>query len=200
MTIEASRFRWRTASDGAGNARTVKRQKLRADPKIVNGCCEFRANFFTSVTIIEMDEPSLTPGRPLRPFTRIAFLLAALTLMVVLAIAAGLSPSDAGLGTHQQLGLPPCTARLVFGIRCPSCGMTTSWSHFVRGQWVSSLQANAGGFLLAAISVVSVLMAGFASVRGRLPPRGLRAALAWSLIATAAVTLVDWSLRLAGWL
>ena len=75
-------------------------------------------------------------------------------LMAVFAIAVWLKPYDeAGrplrLETHLQLGLPPCTFRLVTGVPCPSCGMTTSFALLVRGDVVNSLRANAVGTLLA---------------------------------------------------
>ncbi|RMG03430.1 MAG: DUF2752 domain-containing protein, partial [Planctomycetota bacterium] len=54
---------------------------------------------------------------------------AAVGLAGLLVIAAVLRPSPTGLGTHQQLGLPPCTFRAMFGSRCPTCGMTTAWSN-----------------------------------------------------------------------
>ncbi len=84
---------------------------------------------------------------------RIVMLVAALILLVPLGIAAWLTPAASGLGTHQQLGLPPCSMRLWFNMRCPACGMTTSWAWLVRGQLISSLQSNAAGTLLAVLDL-----------------------------------------------
>src|SRR5262245_11862434 len=70
-------------------------------------------------------------------------------LVALLVTASRLTPSPQGLGTHRQLGLPPCTVLDWFGIRCPSCGMTTSWAHVARGRVLAATQANAGGALLA---------------------------------------------------
>ena len=69
-------------------------------------------------------------------------------------IAGNLTPDRQGFGTHQQLGLPPCTIQDKFGFRCPACGMTTSWAHFVRGQWVSALSCSVAGTMLALISAL----------------------------------------------
>ncbi len=44
-------------------------------------------------------------------------------------LAAALEPNAAGVGTHEQLGLPRCTFLWLTGIPCPFCGMTTSWAH-----------------------------------------------------------------------
>ena len=41
-------------------------------------------------------------------------------------------------------------------IPCPSCGGTTAFAHFVRGQWGSALRANAASTLLAGLCVVGV--------------------------------------------
>jgi hypothetical protein len=123
--------------------------------------------------------------------------LAGTVLITPLVIAAWLRPSPLGMGTHQQLGLPPCTLVTMFGIRCPSCGMTTSWSHFVRGQWVQSLQANVGGCLLAAIAAVSggwmLLSAASGRRLAKTPSEGVLAAGAVFLVL---ITLADWVVRL----
>src|SRR5947209_2100708 len=55
---------------------------------------------------------------------RLALVTAGTVLIGLLATAACLTPSPRGMGTHQQLGLPPCTVVQWFGVRCPSCGMT----------------------------------------------------------------------------
>ncbi|WP_254507031.1 DUF2752 domain-containing protein [Anatilimnocola floriformis] len=78
-----------------------------------------------------------------------------LTLITLLVIAASLHPSPNGLGTHQQLGLPPCSSITLFGIRCPACGMTTSWSHLMHGHVLQSAHANSGGMLLALYSLAA---------------------------------------------
>ena len=122
-------------------------------------------------------------------------------LLALLAIAAWLTPSPQGLGTHQQLGLPPCTFVAWFGIRCPSCGMTTSWSHMLRGNVLAALQANAGGALLAVTALVvgpwlvgSGLLGKWLVSR----PREWLTLLVGLTIATT--TLVQWTLRISlGW-
>ena len=79
--------------------------------------------------------------------------LAALGIFGIFAVAALLTPDARGIGTHQQLGLPPCTTEAVLGIPCPFCGMTTSFSHMAHGQVVEAVvvqPAGALGFVIAA--------------------------------------------------
>ena len=123
--------------------------------------------------------------------------LVGILLLTPLVIAVRLQPSPLGMGTHQQLGLPPCTFVTLFGIRCPSCGMTTSWSHFVRGEWLQSLQANVGGFLLAMVVAVSAAWMLLSAVTGRrlarVPSEGILAA---SAVILVLITMADWVVRL----
>ena len=44
-------------------------------------------------------------------------------LFILLAIAVVLQPDRSGFGTHRQLGMPRCTFLVIFGYRCPSCGI-----------------------------------------------------------------------------
>jgi hypothetical protein len=85
----------------------------------------------------------------------------ALIPLAGLGTARCLEPNSSGLGTHQQLGLPPCSMQLLFGIRCPGCGMTTSWAYFARGELRASAEANLAGFLLA----IYVLWIAFLGIR-----------------------------------
>lgn len=124
-------------------------------------------------------------------------LLGALVAMTPLALAARLSPDPTGLGTHQQLGLPPCSSRLLWDMRCPACGMTTSWAHLVRGEVLESVRANPGGMLLGLVAAGLSLVLSFSSVRGEVPRRRWAVALAWSLGAAMFLAVTDWGLRLA---
>src|SRR4051794_26286056 len=75
-------------------------------------------------------------------------------LVLVFAAAVWIDPYDAAgrpqqMGTHRQLGLPPCNFLRLTGYPCPSCGMTTSFALLAHGDVVNSLRANAVGTLLA---------------------------------------------------
>ncbi|TWU01165.1 hypothetical protein Pla52n_45370 [Stieleria varia] len=126
----------------------------------------------------------------------VALSLAA-ALIVLLLIAGSLSPSAQGLGTHQQLGLPPCSSLVMLGVRCPSCGMTTSWSYFVRGMWWQSARTNSGGFLLALGAIALIIYCLSVARRGRVPGVAAQRGIALTLFAIMVVTLTDWAIRLA---
>jgi hypothetical protein len=78
----------------------------------------------------------------------------ALGWIAVFTIAAWLNPYDENgqarrMETHKQLGLPACTFKVITGLPCPSCGMTTSFALLIHGDVWNSLKANAVGTLLA---------------------------------------------------
>ncbi len=112
-------------------------------------------------------------------------------------VATRLEPDPEGFGTHRQLGLPPCTVREALGVPCPSCGMTTSFAHFVRGQWIQAAQANAAGLLLAVLCAVQIPFALKFCITGRF--RSVDSASEIFLACLAAVTLaavIQWGVRL----
>jgi len=80
---------------------------------------------------------------------RFIALLVALAPLSVLIVASQLPPAPAGTGTHLQMGFQRCEFLRTTGLPCPSCGMTTSFSWFVRGNWLASLYVQPGGFALA---------------------------------------------------
>lgn len=76
----------------------------------------------------------------------------------VLFLALWLSPNPSGIGTHQQLGLPACNWVANFDLPCPTCGMTTSFSHAVRGEFLGSIRAQPAGFLLSILTACTLLI------------------------------------------
>ena len=114
------------------------------------------------------------------------------------ALAYALEPDPRGFGTHQSLGLPPCTFRALFGIPCPSCGMTTSFSHFMHGNLWQAFRANAGGGAVGgrvpgADSVV--LVERFSRPSGR-RFGSLRGAWCGCSLRSRGVCLVNWVMQL----
>jgi len=64
----------------------------------------------------------------------IAFLMTAW-----LGLCALVQPEPSGVGTHKRFGLPGCLVCRVTGMeRCPSCGLTTGFSHIMHGRWTQA--------------------------------------------------------------
>ncbi|QDU31302.1 hypothetical protein ETAA8_64550 [Anatilimnocola aggregata] len=158
----------------------------------------------SAITILQhfMSTPFPTTWSPPEPL-RIALWQRALLLVVGLALgcllvtAALLPPSEYGMGTHQQLGLPPCSFVMWFDLRCPACGMTTSWAHLMRGQIIRSAVANTGGCLLGIFAALSTPWLLASAIRGRwlFGPLSPEVTL-WVFGSIFLVTLVQWAWRI----
>jgi hypothetical protein len=119
--------------------------------------------------------------------TRLIWLGIVAGAIAVLAVALSIEPDVRGLGTHTQLGLPPCGFLSLTGSPCPGCGLTTAFAHGIRGQWLLAASANPLG--LALFLVVSACI-----------PLGLAAALrSWSVDEVVdRFGLNRWALAVAG--
>jgi len=137
--------------------------------------------------------PPSRPDQCLLPWQRVMLCLVCLGLLGLLLAAAWVTPDPEGFGTHQQFGLPPCSFRVMFGIPCPSCGGTTSFAHFVRGQWGNAWRVNAAAFCGALLSTLFVPWGLWCSYRGRMSV--IRSPLKWILCLLVTLTL----LALAQW-
>lgn len=84
------------------------------------------------------------------------YIIFTLFSLLVLGIARLLNPEGSGQGTHEQLGLPPCTFHLITGHGCPGCGLTTSFAYLARGDLSSAFHANPIGVLLFSLVALSV--------------------------------------------
>jgi hypothetical protein len=129
----------------------------------------------------------------------VLLLLWSLFLLAGFSLAVSVEPDPRGFGTHQKLwpGLRPCTFMVLFDIPCPSCGMTTCFAHFVRGQWVSAARANPAGVLLALVCAVQIPWCWASAWLGRywmLDEPDL--ALVWMAVSLVGVTLLQWGVRL----
>lgn len=103
------------------------------------------------VSVVECKEAQIEIGMPVKTerARRIYALGVSLSAMALLAVAFFLTPSTQGVGTHQQLGLPTCGWIQAANVPCPTCGMTTAWSHTVRGELPSAFMSQPLGMLLA---------------------------------------------------
>lgn len=74
----------------------------------------------------------------------------------MLGMGVYLTPSSDGLGTHQELHLPPCGWLTAFGIPCPTCGCTTAVSYFSHGHLIRSFLTQPFGFVVGLLGAVLV--------------------------------------------
>ncbi|MDG2423642.1 MAG: DUF2752 domain-containing protein [Phycisphaerales bacterium] len=98
--------------------------------------------------------PSMPPDRV---SARWLGLVVAVLGLALLVIAATLQPADAGLGTHRALGLPECNWISTMDLPCPTCGMTTAFSHTVRGHWIQAFRAQPLGLVFCIVAAMAVL-------------------------------------------
>lgn len=98
--------------------------------------------------------------------SRMAWFVLFAVPLVVMLIAASLTPDPAGHGTHTQLGFPPCGFLLITGLPCPGCGLTTSFAHMIRAQVVGATHANPFGVLLFLVSLSTIFVSAVGFVRG----------------------------------
>ncbi|HEX4793477.1 MAG TPA: DUF2752 domain-containing protein [Humisphaera sp.] len=91
----------------------------------------------------------------------------AMICLAVLLTAAHLPPSPSGVATHRGLGLAECGLLARTGIPCFSCGMTTSFSWFVRGNLLASFYVQPMGCLLALLTCCTVWIGSYIAITGR---------------------------------
>lgn len=101
-----------------------------------------------------MSMPS--PPPPFSLHKRVVLVVFALVLLALLVTAARLEPSSQGYGTHQKLGLGECFVVQQWGVRCPSCGMTTAWARLLNGDLPGAVAANPGGVMLCIAAMAGV--------------------------------------------
>jgi hypothetical protein len=140
--------------------------------------------------------------RSLKWWVRIALMLVAAGLIAVFAVANKLSPygldgKPLQSGTHQQLGLPPCTFRVWTGKPCPACGLTTSFALLVQGDLEASWNANAIGTLLAIFCLALAPWNLACALRGRLFfVRSIERSLTLLLLIFLVLLLLHWGVVL----
>lgn len=107
----------------------------------------------------------------------------------VLSLAAWLTPSDAGLGTHEQLRMPACGWVSTLELPCPTCGMTTAFAHAADGNLLQSALTQPLGCILALLCAMAVIVGVYVAVTGSPVLRMLgsiwRPRLGWMMLAVA---------------
>ncbi|XZE36433.1 DUF2752 domain-containing protein [Pirellulaceae bacterium SH501] len=129
---------------------------------------------------------------------RLAYAGLGIGLFALLGTAACLEPAATGFGTHRQLGLPACTWMELWGMRCPSCGMTTSWSLALRGDWYAAARANPAGLLLFVQAICTAPCWLWIGIRGcHLKTNGFAFASLALLVTAFFLAILDWIAKIA---
>lgn len=93
----------------------------------------------------------------------VVVLLVALTPLLCVQT---LRPTDSGpqaLGTHTQAGLPPCSFEQSTSLPCPTCGVTTAFTHAAQGRPDDALATQPLGFTLALFLGMAAVWGGWAA-------------------------------------
>ena len=114
--------------------------------------------------------------RPLAPLSSFGYSKGDRAKYVALGLVASaglitarlLQPSPRGVGTHEQLGLPPCVFLHLTGIPCPGCGLTTSFAHAARLHFYESVITQPFGLVVFILAVLSIPLSIY-FIRRRVP-------------------------------
>lgn len=141
------------------------------------------------------------PAVPASPLERgLLVLLAAAGLALLLVLALATDPDPRGHGTHEQLGLQPCSWARVHGEPCPTCGVTTAASLLVHLQPIASFSTHPFGATLALLLAVFVVLGFVHAGRGEsLVARSARWPWAWISLSLVALLLASWAWTKAHW-
>ena len=146
---------------------------------------------------------SRRPLAPLRSFDyfkgdRAKYVTLGLVASAGLITARLLQPSPRGVGTHEQLGLPPCVFLHLTGIPCPGCGLTTSFAHAARLQFYESVITQPFGLVVFIIAVLSVPLS-MHFIRRRVPWTKFNLSRGRNLVIrlTIALFILSWLYKIA---
>lgn len=160
-------------------------------------------------SVAQLAVPPLRPSEPSDAAAeirrrRVAAAIVAAASGGLLGVAWFLKASPRGFGTHEALGLPPCSWPSRFGVPCPSCGMTTAFAYAAKGDLLASFAAQPMGCVLAVLTGMALVGSLWTLVTGRsLWPVYARlwgARAAWALGLAA---LASWAYKIAvmrGWM
>jgi hypothetical protein len=120
---------------------------------------------------MELDVPAIYAGSGERARLGLIGRLTALGVsagcLAVLLVAIRIKPNASGIGTHEQMGFAGCQFERRTGLPCPTCGMTTSYAYFVRGNWVASFYVQPAGWVAAVATAMGVWAGLYVGLTGR---------------------------------
>ena len=105
---------------------------------------------------------------------RYVLIAAAVVGLGMLVAGTFLSADPRGVGTHEQLGLPPCMTLELWGVPCPGCGVTTSVTLASHGRFADSFRTQPLGLALWFLGAAFVLWSAIGHLVGVDLGRALR--------------------------
>ncbi|MFG0306814.1 MAG: DUF2752 domain-containing protein [Phycisphaerales bacterium JB040] len=118
----------------------------------------------------------------------------------ILGTAAWLRPDENGHGTHEQLMLPRCGWVNLFDKPCPTCGMTTSFSHAAQGDLAQAAITQPLGAVLSVLTAMLVWGGLHATLTGaRIGGFATRLVNRWTLTCALVLMLAAWVYKLLTW-
>jgi hypothetical protein len=143
---------------------------------------------------------NVRPQRRLGVFDRVLAGVVAIACLAVLVVAARLTPSPAGHGTHTQLGLDPCGWLLRTGSPCMTCGMTTAFAHAARFEVTAAARTQPAGFVAYLLTPFVFWACAYAACTG-LPGAWWWRQVRWGkiLLAAGAILAAGWAYTWATW-
>lgn len=144
--------------------------------------------------------PAPRPRARLTPAERFWAITTALACLTLLVTAALLTPSPAGHGTHESMGLPACGVPATLGFPCFTCGMTTAFAHAVRARPLAAVHAQPFGALLALLAASTFWVGIYAGATASPIWHALgRALLARGVWIALALLLAAWVYKASVW-
>ncbi len=106
--------------------------------------------------------------QPLTRPDKVLYFATSSAASLLLLVGRLLHPSPGRVGTHEQLGLPPCTFLHLTGIPCPGCGLTTSVAYAAHLHFFESIATQPFGFVVFLLAALSIPLSIYLSYR-RIP-------------------------------
>lgn len=126
--------------------------------------------------------------------------LGAIAALSLLVVAAWLTPASSGHGTHEQLGLSACVWVVTVGKPCPTCGMTTAFSHAADADFRAAFIAQPFGSLLALLTSVGFWIAAHVALTGSTAGRFCLGLLTGRVAVLAiGALLAAWAYKIVTW-
>jgi hypothetical protein len=88
----------------------------------------------------------------------LAITLAGLAAFFVVVLGR-VAPDGRGHGTHEQLGMAPCSWPILYDAPCPTCGVTTAATHLVHLDPIRAVATQPFGAFLAGLGLYAAWLA-----------------------------------------